>query len=75
MVYDRGLIPASEGTYDNNRWTKWIQENAPLEEVKFIVVPRTEAVQKMNMLFAAGEGPDVVANYEDITPLFLKAKH
>ncbi|MEK4057401.1 extracellular solute-binding protein [Paenibacillus sp. FSL F4-0087] len=74
MVYDRGLIPASEGTYDNNRWTKWIQENAPLEEVKFIVVPRTEAVQKMNMLFAAGEGPDVVANYEDITPFISKGQ-
>lgn len=74
MVYDRGLIPASEGTYDNNRWTKWIQENAPLEEVKFIVVPRTEAPQKMNMLFAAGEGPDVVANYEDMTPFISKGQ-
>lgn len=74
MVYDRGLIPASEGTYDNNRWTKWIQENAPLEEVKFIVVPRTEAVQKMNMLFAAGEGPDVVANYEDPIPFIAKGQ-
>ncbi|TBL70287.1 hypothetical protein [Paenibacillus thalictri] len=74
MVYDRGLIPASEGTYDNNRWTKWIQENAPFEEVKFIVVPRTEAVQKMNMLFAAGEGPDVVANYEDPIPFIAKGQ-
>ncbi|NQX58621.1 hypothetical protein [Paenibacillus qinlingensis] len=74
MVYDRGLIPASEGTYDNNRWTKWIQENAPFEEVKFIIVPRTEAPQKMNMLFAAGEGPDVVANYEDMTPFISKGQ-
>ncbi|GMX60986.1 hypothetical protein Elgi_74080 [Paenibacillus elgii] len=74
MVYDRGLIPASEGTYDNNRWTKWIQENAPFEEVKFIVVPRTEASQKMNMLFAAGEGPDVVANYEDMIPFIAKGQ-
>ncbi|AIQ57829.1 extracellular solute-binding protein [Paenibacillus borealis] len=74
MVYDRGLIPASEGTYDNNRWTKWIQENAPFEEVEFVIVPRTEAVQKMNMLFAAGEGPDVVANYEDVGPFIAKGQ-
>ncbi|WP_438347979.1 hypothetical protein ACP8HI_20305 [Paenibacillus sp. FA6] len=74
MVYDRGLIPASEGTYDNNRWTQWIQENAPFEEVKFVVVPRTEAVQKMNMLFAAGEGPDVVATYEDVGPFIAKGQ-
>jgi putative aldouronate transport system substrate-binding protein len=74
MIYDRGLIPASEGTYDNNRWTKWIQENAPFEEVKFVIVPRTEAPQKMNMLFAAGEGPDVVANYEDVGPFIAKGQ-
>lgn len=74
MVYDRGTIPSSEGTYQNNRWTKWIQENSPLEEVKFIVVPRTEAVQKMNMLFASGEGPDVVANYEEILPFISKGQ-
>ncbi|WP_339315931.1 hypothetical protein [Paenibacillus sp. FSL R10-2734] len=74
MIYDRGQIPASEGTYDNNRWTKWIQENAPFEEVKFVIVPRTEAPQKMNMLFAAGEGPDVVANYEDVGPFIAKGQ-
>ncbi|WP_337102536.1 hypothetical protein [Paenibacillus sp. YIM B09110] len=74
MVYDRGTIPSSEGTMDNNRWTKWIQENAPFEEVKFIVVPRSEAPEKMNMLFAAGEGPDVVANYEDMLPFISKGQ-
>lgn len=74
MVYDRGTIPTSEGTYDNNRWTKWIQENAPFEEVKFIIVPRSEAPEKMNMLFAAGEGPDVVANYEDMLPFISKGQ-
>lgn len=74
MIYDRGTIPASEGTYDNNRWTKWIQENAPLQEVKFIIVPRSDAVQKMNMLFASGEGPDVLPNFEDNTPFVAKGQ-
>ncbi len=26
-VFDRGNMPAEYGTVDNNRWTRWIQEN------------------------------------------------
>lgn len=68
MTYDRGTINSSEGSMTDNRWTRWINENAPFEEVTFIAVPKAEAPQTMSNLFSAGTGPDVVANYEDTLP-------
>lgn len=68
MTYDRGTMASSEGTLNDNRWTTWIRENAPVGDIQFIAVPKAEASQTMNTLFASGEGPDVVANYEDCLP-------
>lgn len=68
MTYDRGTINSSEGTMTDNRWTKWINENAPFDEVTFVAVPKAEAPQTMSNLFSAGGGPDVVATYEDTLP-------
>lgn len=61
-IMDRGKCPAEEGTMEENRWTKWINENSPVN-VKWVVVPRTESVVKINALFAAGEAPDLVWEY------------
>jgi putative aldouronate transport system substrate-binding protein len=57
----RGTIAmdASEGTPDNNRWTKWIQEHAP-SNVKFQYIPKPEEQQNINVLFAANNAPDVI---------------
>ena len=41
-VFDRGNVPASEGTYENNRWTKFINENSGVN-VKWVPIPRNEA--------------------------------
>ena len=68
MTYDRGTINNSEGTMTDNRWTRWINDNAPFDEVQFVAVPKAEAPQTMSNLFSAGEGPDVVATYEDVMP-------
>jgi putative aldouronate transport system substrate-binding protein len=62
-VYDRGRVPASEGTGEDNRWTRWINENGPAD-VKFITVPRTESKQRFNTLFAAREAPDLILEYD-----------
>lgn len=62
-VYDRGLIPASEGTMEKNRWTKWINENGPAN-VTFVAVPRAESKQKLNTLFASGSAPDLIFEFE-----------
>ncbi|WP_438444338.1 extracellular solute-binding protein [Gorillibacterium sp. sgz5001074] len=62
-LYDRGTVPAEEGTMDNNRWTKWVNENGP-NEVKYITVPRFESLQKFNVLFASGSAPDLIFEYD-----------
>ncbi|MGG1516658.1 extracellular solute-binding protein [Paenibacillus oryzisoli] len=62
-TYDRGTVPAEEGTPENNRWTKWINENGPAN-VKFMAIPRFESQQKFNVMFASGTAPDVLFEYD-----------
>ncbi|WP_127579596.1 extracellular solute-binding protein [Paenibacillus koleovorans] len=62
-VYDRGTIAAEEGTAINNRWTKWINENGPVD-VEFVAVPRNESKQKFNVLFASGSAPDLIMEFD-----------
>ncbi|WP_438444179.1 extracellular solute-binding protein [Gorillibacterium sp. sgz5001074] len=61
--YDRGNIPAAEGTVEENRWTKWINEHSPVT-AKYVPVARAEAVKKLNVLFASGSAPDIVNDYD-----------
>lgn len=70
-IYDRGLIAASEGTIEDNRWTKWINENGP-SDVTYMAIPRSESKQKINTLFASGSAPDVIFEYDPMikNPLF-----
>lgn len=70
MTYDRGNMPSSEGTLNDNRWTTWIRENAPVAEIDFVAIPKAEAPETMNMLFASGEAPDVLPNYEALTSFY-----
>ncbi|MDF2925202.1 MAG: hypothetical protein K0R57_4116 [Paenibacillaceae bacterium] len=62
-IYDRGNVPASEGTATNNRWLRWIKENAPVDP-EFIAIPRWESVQKYNTLFASNSAPDLIMEYD-----------
>jgi putative aldouronate transport system substrate-binding protein len=61
-IYDRGNIPASEGSITDNRWTKWINENAPVE-LEFIAIPRNSSGEKYNTLFASGTAPDFIEEF------------
>jgi len=63
LILDRGAIDPSEGTYAENRWTKWINENAGVD-VEFVPVPRAESINKVNVLLASGQAPDVIAEYD-----------
>jgi putative aldouronate transport system substrate-binding protein len=56
---DFNKIPSGEGTLENNRWTKWINENSPVE-VEYISVPFNESDQKYNTMFAASDAPDII---------------
>lgn len=62
-VYDRGKVPSSEGTYESNRWTKWINEQSGID-VSWVPVPRNESRRKLLALLAAGEAPDLIVDYD-----------
>ncbi len=59
ISFERGKCAASEGTMEDNRWTQWINENAPVN-VEWVPIPRTESTAKTNALFASGSAPDLV---------------
>ncbi|MCR8630097.1 extracellular solute-binding protein [Paenibacillus radicis (ex Xue et al. 2023)] len=61
-IYERGTIPSSQGSVENNKITKWINETGPVD-IKFVPVPRSQSEQKLNTLFAAGEAPDLIQEY------------
>ncbi|NHN29787.1 extracellular solute-binding protein [Paenibacillus agricola] len=61
-MYDRGSVPASEGNYEDNRWTKWINQNGPAN-VKFVPILRSDSTKKLNVLFASGSAPDIINEY------------
>lgn len=62
-AFDRGQVASDEGTYESNRWTKWINENAPVK-AKMVPVPRTKAQEQLNTLIASGEAPDLIWEYD-----------
>ncbi|CAG7608762.1 Lipoprotein LipO [Paenibacillus solanacearum] len=61
-IYDRGNISPDEGTIENNRWTKWVNENGPAN-VKFVAIPRSKPEEKINVLYASGSAPDLLFEY------------
>lgn len=61
-IYDRGNVSPDEGTIENNRWTKWINENGPAN-VKFVAIPRAKPEEKINVLYASGSAPDLLFEY------------
>jgi putative aldouronate transport system substrate-binding protein len=62
-LYDRGNVPPKAGTIANNMWTKWLNEKGPVD-VKYVPFPRSEQVQKLNLMFASGEAPDLIMEYD-----------
>ncbi len=73
-IYDRGEVPAAEGTIEDNRWTKWIIENGPAD-VDFQAIPRWESLDKYNVLFASGQAPDLIYEFKtDFRDQLINAK-
>jgi putative aldouronate transport system substrate-binding protein len=67
-VFDRGK--AGQAPLDNNYWTKWINDNFGKSNnatVQFIPVPRTQEVDKLNVLMAANTAPDICFTYDQGT--------
>jgi putative aldouronate transport system substrate-binding protein len=62
-IYDRGNMVPEEGTLDKNRWTDWVNKNSPVD-VTFIPIPRSKPEDKLNVMFASGEAPDLIQDYD-----------
>lgn len=59
VVQDRGAVASTEGSYEDNRWTKWINANGPVDAA-FVPVLRSESKKLLNVMFASGSAPDIV---------------
>lgn len=64
-IYDRANMPMEEGSYEENRWTRWINENGPVD-VTFVPIPRNKPEEKLNVLFASGSAPDLILEYSAV---------
>lgn len=66
-VFDRGNSPAGM-TVSDNLVTRWVQKefgdknNIKLE---YVPVPRAQEVEKLNVLMASGDSPDIVFTYDN----------
>ncbi|QUL53839.1 extracellular solute-binding protein [Paenibacillus tritici] len=61
-IYDRGQVAASEGSYEDNRWTKYINENSGVK-VNWMPIPRNQEADKFNVLIASEQAPDMMTTY------------
>ncbi|GIP26281.1 putative ABC transporter peptide-binding protein YtcQ [Paenibacillus sp. J23TS9] len=67
-VFDRGI--QGQPDLNNNTWTRYINDNFGKQNnaiVKFVPVPRSQEVDKLNVLMAAGEAPDISFTYDSAT--------
>jgi len=59
VVQDRGQVASLEGSYENNRWTRWILEHSPVD-VQFVPILRSESKKILNVMFASDSAPDII---------------
>ncbi|CAN7724831.1 extracellular solute-binding protein [Paenibacillus sp. LjRoot56] len=69
-LFDRSNTPAGAPPITDNFMTQYVQKNFGDPNnitVKFITVPRSEEVKKLNVLMASGTAPDLVFTYDKPT--------
>ncbi|MBP1966650.1 extracellular solute-binding protein [Paenibacillus aceris] len=69
-LFDRSNTPAGAPPITDNFMTQYIQENFGKPNnitVKFVTVPRSEEVKKLNVLMASNSSPDIVYTYDKPT--------
>ncbi|MFD1955344.1 extracellular solute-binding protein [Paenibacillus thailandensis] len=66
-VYERGEAPAGTSVTDNYL-TRYAQKNFGDPngiKLEYVPVPRSEDVQKLNVMMASGEVPDIIFTYDE----------
>ncbi|WP_241242833.1 extracellular solute-binding protein [Paenibacillus whitsoniae] len=67
-IFDRGI--QGQPDLNNNTWTRYINDNFGKQNnaiVKFVPVPRSQEIDKLNVLMAANEAPDISFTYDSAT--------
>lgn len=67
-LFDRGI--QGQPDLNNNTWTRYINDNFGKQNnavVKFVPVPRSQEIDKLNVLMASGEAPDISFTYDGAT--------
>jgi ABC-type sugar transport system, periplasmic component len=64
MVFDRSNAPEGS-TVVNNKWVDYINKNMNKVgiTVKFVAVPRSEELNKVQLMMSSGTGPDIMLCY------------
>jgi putative aldouronate transport system substrate-binding protein len=65
-VFDRGNSPAGTSV-TNNYLTKYVKDNFTAKtkiSVEYVPVPRSQEIEKLNVLLASGDAPDIVFTYD-----------
>ncbi len=69
-LFDRNNTPAGADPITNNWFTKYIQENFGNPNnitIEWVTVPRSEEVDKLNVLMGANQAPDISFTYNTQT--------
>ena len=61
-VWDRGTIPADQGTLEDNWWTQYVDEHMAEKGIKvtYVITPRAQEAEMLSTMLAAGTAPDVL---------------
>lgn len=71
-IFDRGNSPSGV-TVTNNYWTNWVKDSFGAVEsyidVEFVPIPRSGATEKVNVMMASEDAPDIVfASTDNLLP-------
>lgn len=64
-IFDRGV--QGQPDLNNNTWTRYINDNFGKKNnavVNFVAVPRSQEIDKLNVLMASDEAPDICFTYD-----------
>ena len=62
-VMDKGRVAETEGTMEENRWTKWMREQTGLN-LKWMSLPRNGFRDAIGELVAIGDAPDIIVEFD-----------
>lgn len=64
-TYDTGRVAQDEGTNADNRWTRWINENGPVN-VTYEAITFAQLREKVNVMYASGSAPDLLMAFDPV---------